>query len=141
MRATLPEAGTRLFFPTSASTFFGFKNKQDRDACAMSVHAPIQVHTHRNSAVHRLKEYCEMNNFFNDLQGKINEAFENSPAKDIERNVKAMMTQGFSKLDLVTREEFDIQAQVLAKTRARLEALELRVAELEAKLTSTVAKD
>jgi hypothetical protein len=43
-----------------------------------------------------------------------------------------MMTQGFSKLDLVTREEFDIQAQVLAKTRAKLEALELRVAELEA---------
>jgi BMFP domain-containing protein YqiC len=78
----------------------------------------------------------DMNNFFNDLQGKINEAIENSPAKDIERNVKAMMTQGFSKLDLVTREEFDIQAQVLAKTRAKLDALELRVAELEAKLAS-----
>jgi BMFP domain-containing protein YqiC len=78
----------------------------------------------------------DMNNFFNDLQGKINQAIENSPAKDIERNVKAMMTQGFSKLDLVTREEFDIQAQVLAKTRAKLEALELRMAELEAKLAS-----
>ena len=77
-----------------------------------------------------------MNNFFNDLQGKINQAMESSPAKDIERNVKAMMTQGFSKLDLVTREEFDIQAQVLAKTRAKLEALELRVAELEARLTA-----
>ena len=81
-----------------------------------------------------------MNNFFNDLQDKLNQAFENSPAKDIERNVKAMMTQGFSKLDLVTREEFDIQAQVLAKTRAKLEALELRVAELEAKLAATDAK-
>ncbi|MEN3277317.1 MAG: ubiquinone biosynthesis accessory factor UbiK [Massilia sp.] len=77
-----------------------------------------------------------MNNFFNDLQGKINQAMESGPAKDIERNVKAMMTQGFSKLDLVTREEFDIQAQVLAKTRAKLEALELRVAELEARLTA-----
>jgi BMFP domain-containing protein YqiC len=75
-----------------------------------------------------------MNNFFNDLQGKINQAIENSPAKDIERNMKAMMTQGLSKLDLVTREEFDIQAQVLAKTRAKLEALEARVAELEARL-------
>jgi BMFP domain-containing protein YqiC len=50
-----------------------------------------------------------------------------------------MMTQGFSKLDLVTREEFDIQAQVLAKTRAKLDALELRVAELEAKLASVTA--
>jgi BMFP domain-containing protein YqiC len=78
----------------------------------------------------------QMNNFLNDLQDKINQAIENSPAKDIERNVKAMMTQGFSKLDLVTREEFDIQAQVLAKTRAKLDALELRIIALEAKLTA-----
>ena len=73
-------------------------------------------------------------NFFSDLQGKINQALESGPAKDIERNVKAAMTSGFSKLDLVTREEFDIQAQVLAKTRTKLEALELRVSELESKL-------
>ncbi|NUU04402.1 accessory factor UbiK family protein [Herbaspirillum robiniae] len=70
--------------------------------------------------------------FFEDLQSKLNKAIENSPAKDIEKNVKAMLSQGFAKLDLVTREEFDVQAQVLAKTRARLEALEARVAELEA---------
>ena len=76
----------------------------------------------------------DMNSFFNDLQGKINQAIDSSPAKDIEKNVKAMMTQGFSKLDLVTREEFDIQNQVLAKTRAKLEALELRVAQLEESL-------
>lgn len=70
--------------------------------------------------------------FFEDLQAKFNKAIKNSPAKDIEKNVKAMLGQGFAKLDLVTREEFDIQAQVLAKTRAKLEALEARVAELEA---------
>jgi BMFP domain-containing protein YqiC len=73
-------------------------------------------------------------NFFNDLQARINQAIENSPAKDIEKNMKSMLSQGFSKLDLVTREEFDIQVEVLAKTRARLEALEVRVAELEAQL-------
>ena len=66
-------------------------------------------------------------NFFDDFQTKINEALENSPAKDIEKNVKAMLTQGFAKLDLVTREEFDIQAQVLAKTREKLEALEAQL--------------
>jgi BMFP domain-containing protein YqiC len=75
-------------------------------------------------------------NFFSDIQGKINQALESGPAKDIERNVKAAMTQGFAKLDLVTREEFDIQAQVLAKTRSKLEALELRVLELESRLSS-----
>ena len=72
-------------------------------------------------------------NFFNDLQAKINQVLETSPAKDIEKNVKSMMSQGFAKLDLVTREEFDIQAQVLAKTRSKLEALEARVAEFETK--------
>jgi BMFP domain-containing protein YqiC len=71
--------------------------------------------------------------FINDLQTKINQAIQNSPAKDIEKNMKTLLTQGFSKLDLVTREEFDIQAQVLAKTRAKLEALELKVAEMEAR--------
>jgi BMFP domain-containing protein YqiC len=74
----------------------------------------------------------EKPNFFSGMQNKINQALENSPAKDIEKNVKAMMSQGFSKLDLVTREEFDVQAQVLANTRARLEALEAQVALLEA---------
>ena len=78
----------------------------------------------------------DMNALFTDLQNKINQAIENSPAKDIEKNVKAMMTQGFAKLDLVTREEFDVQAQVLAKTRSKLEALEARVAELEARLSA-----
>jgi len=105
----------------------------------MRVHALNKRCTHKKSAhivVRPLWIEMDMNNFFNDLQGRINQAIENSPAKDIERNVKAMMTQGFSKLDLVTREEFDIQAQVLAKTRAKLEALEVRVAELEAKLAS-----
>lgn len=79
----------------------------------------------------------DINSFFNDLQSKINTAIQNSPAKDIEKNVKSMMTQGFSKLDLVTREEFDIQTQVLAKTRSKLEALEVRVAELEARVNAT----
>jgi BMFP domain-containing protein YqiC len=100
-----------------------------------------QIRRGRTSVVRTAPDQgIAMNNFFNDLQDKINQAIENSPAKDIERNVKAMMTQGFSKLDLVTREEFDIQAQVLAKTRAKLEALELRVAELEAKLAASESK-
>jgi BMFP domain-containing protein YqiC len=94
------------------------------------------VHKHEKP---HLEPIVDMNAFFTDLQSKINNVIENSPAKDIERNVKAMMTQGFSKLDLVTREEFDVQAQVLAKTRARLELLETRLAELEAKIAAEKA--
>ena len=69
---------------------------------------------------------------FEDISAKINEAANSGPAKDIEKNVRALLTQGFAKLDLVTREEFDVQAQVLARTREKLAALEALVAELEA---------
>lgn len=74
----------------------------------------------------------EPKHLFDDVHAKMQHFLENSPAKDLEKNVKAIMSQGFAKLDLVTREEFDIQTQVLAKTRAKLEQLEARVAELEA---------
>ncbi len=53
------------------------------------------------------------------------------PARDIEKNAKALASGFFSKLDLVPREEFDIQAQVLARTREKLKALEARVEALE----------
>jgi BMFP domain-containing protein YqiC len=66
-----------------------------------------------------------------DLQSKIAEFLRNSPARDVERNVRAMLTQGFARLDLVTREEFDTQTQVLSRLRLRIEELEKRVAELE----------
>jgi len=74
--------------------------------------------------------------FLTELQTKISEVLQQSPAKDIEKNMKAMLNQGFSKLDLLTREEFDIQAEVLQRTRTRLETLEARVAELEARQKS-----
>ncbi|MDX8379351.1 MAG: accessory factor UbiK family protein [Gallionella sp.] len=71
-------------------------------------------------------------NLFNDLSEKLHEAVNNSPAKDIEKNMRALLAQGFSKLDLVTREEFDIQAQVLVRARTHLSALDARITELEA---------
>lgn len=77
------------------------------------------------------------NDVFNDLQARVSELLKNSPARDVERNVRAMLSQGFSKLELVTREEFDAQTQVLVRTRTRLEELERRVAELEQKLPVT----
>ncbi len=56
------------------------------------------------------------------------------PRTEIESQFKALLQSGFSKLDLVSREEFDSQMVVLARTRARLESLEAKVAELEARL-------
>jgi len=73
-----------------------------------------------------------------DLAHRIGQAIANSPAKDVEKNVKAMLQSGLQRLDLVPREEFEIQAQVLARTREKLEALEVRVTELEARGANTV---
>jgi BMFP domain-containing protein YqiC len=66
-----------------------------------------------------------------DLAARIGKAIENSPAKDIEKNVKALLQSGLMRLDLVTRQEFDTQAQVLLRTREKVERLEARLAELE----------
>jgi BMFP domain-containing protein YqiC len=68
---------------------------------------------------------------FDDLAARIGQAIQNSPAKDIEQNVKAMLSSGLARLDVVPRAEFDVQAQVLLRTREKLEALELRLAEIE----------
>ena len=51
---------------------------------------------------------------------------------DLEKNFKSLLQSGIERLDLVSREEFDVQVAVLARTRAKLEALETRLAELEA---------
>ena len=67
--------------------------------------------------------------FFEEINKKISEVIAASPAKDIEKNLKAMMTAMFAKLDLVTREEFDVQMQVLQRTREKLDALEVRLAQ------------
>jgi BMFP domain-containing protein YqiC len=56
-----------------------------------------------------------------------------NPAGDLERNFRAMLSSAFARLDLVTREEYDVQAQVLARTREKLAALEARVAGIEAR--------
>jgi BMFP domain-containing protein YqiC len=63
-----------------------------------------------------------------------------NPAKDLEKNFRGMLSSAFTRLDLVSREEYDVQTQVLARSREKLAALESRVAELEARLASGRAR-
>jgi hypothetical protein len=72
--------------------------------------------------------------FLEEVAARLTEVMAASPAKDIEKNLKAALAGGLAKLDLVTREEFDVQAQVLAHTRERLQELEQRLARLEAEV-------
>ena len=67
--------------------------------------------------------------FFQDFQQKVMDLIKASPAADIERNIKASMGQTFNKLELVSREEFDIQAALLQSLQARVDALEARLAQ------------
>lgn len=72
---------------------------------------------------------------FDDLAAKLAELAATSPAKDLEKNARALLGGLFARLDLVTREEFEVQQQVLARTREKLADLEARAAALEARLT------
>ena len=79
------------------------------------------------------------NQALDDLAARIGKAIEKSPAKDIEKNVKALLQSGLLRLDLVTRAEFDTQAQVLLRTREKIERLAARLAELEGRAPPTAS--
>ena len=66
-----------------------------------------------------------------DIGDRLRQVFEASPAKDVEKNVRAVLSNMFSRLDLVTREEFDVQREVLLRTRERLAELEQKIAAME----------
>jgi BMFP domain-containing protein YqiC len=68
----------------------------------------------------------------NDLSARLAELASSNPARDLEKNFRGLLASAFGRLDLVTREEYDVQVQVLARAREKLAALEKRVAELEA---------
>ncbi len=73
-------------------------------------------------------------NFFQDMAEKISSKLPSGISQcreDVEKNIKAILQTAFAKMDLVTREEFDIQAALLAKCRERIEQLEVRVKSLE----------
>ena len=72
--------------------------------------------------------------FLDEIGAKLSEIAANSPVRDIEKNAKAMLGGALGKLDLVTREEFEVQREVLAHAREKLAELEARVAELEGRL-------
>ena len=68
---------------------------------------------------------------FDEVSAKISETIANSPAKDVEKNVKSMLGSAFNRMDLVTREEFDIQRELVDSLRQRVEQLEASIAALE----------
>ncbi|WP_459614455.1 accessory factor UbiK family protein [Bordetella sp. 2513F-2] len=75
-----------------------------------------------------------------DLQKNLSDLIARSPAADLERNVRAMMGQAFTRLDLVTRDEFEVQADLLARARIRADQLAEQVQQLQARLDALEAR-
>ncbi len=71
-----------------------------------------------------------------EISNKIKEMVSSTPLSDLEKNIHALIQGAFTKMELVSREEFDVQAEVLLKTREKLIQLERKLAELEAKAQS-----
>jgi BMFP domain-containing protein YqiC len=69
-----------------------------------------------------------------EMTKRMNELAKQSPLRDFEKNAKAVLSAGLSRLDLVTREEFDVQTDVLKRTREQLRILEAQVKALEEQL-------
>jgi BMFP domain-containing protein YqiC len=69
-----------------------------------------------------------------EISARLAEMFAASPARDMEKNFRALFSAALSRLYLVSREEFDVQTKVLARAHEKVAALEARIAELEAKL-------
>ena len=67
----------------------------------------------------------------NEISNKINEMIKSSPLADVEKNINALIKGAFTKMELVSREEIDVQAEVLKNTREKLVQLEAKLAELE----------
>jgi ubiquinone biosynthesis accessory factor UbiK len=69
--------------------------------------------------------------FLSELSARLAAMAAANPAKDLERNFRGLLSSAFARLELVTREEYDVQVEVLARAREKLAALEARIAELE----------
>ncbi len=70
----------------------------------------------------------------NELSIKIRDIVDSSPVGDAEKNIRALIQGAFTKMELISREEFDVQTEVLRQTRAQLTLCEERLAELESLL-------
>lgn len=71
------------------------------------------------------------NKLIEEITSRLSALLAQSPVKDFEKNSRAMLSSMFAKIDLVTREEFDVQAQVLLRTREKLAELEAKLAAIE----------
>ena len=111
-------------------------------ACTKSMHREIALHPVGArcpeeavcyTAPGREEEIVD-SKVIDEISRRAQELVANSPIEDVQKNLRALMESWFSRLNLVSREEFDVQREVLRRTREKLQQMEARVTELEARL-------
>jgi hypothetical protein len=120
--------------------FFNAANHRDgasaHSLCTQAGHCTKQVQKDRPINRRRYSG-IEMNEkFLGELSARLAAMAASNPAKDLEKNFRGMLSSAFTRMDLVSREEYDVQVQVLARAREKLAALEARLAEIEARASS-----
>jgi len=79
--------------------------------------------------------------FFENLQSRINKMFDETPAADLRKNLRALLQQGFEHFDLATREQLDLQTDLLGRAQTRIAELEARIERLEQDRAVPAARD
>ena len=89
-----------------------------------------------HAGLHGARGWCyrlEMidSRLFEELRSRIDAALRDSPAQDVEKNIRALLSAWFERMDLVLREDFEVQKKLLERAQAKLAELEARISELE----------
>jgi ubiquinone biosynthesis accessory factor UbiK len=71
------------------------------------------------------------NRLFEELRTRIDQALRDSPAQDVEKNIRALLSAWFERMDLVLRDDFEVQKKLLERAQAKLAELEARISQLE----------
>jgi BMFP domain-containing protein YqiC len=116
--------------------FFRWPTRPARRECGKRGLRTKSVHWRFAVATGSAPTRIDMNEkLLSELSARLAEFAAHNPAKELEHNFRGLLSSTFARLELVTREEYDVQTQVLARAREKLAALEARVAELEARDT------
>jgi ubiquinone biosynthesis accessory factor UbiK len=83
----------------------------------------------------------EKSAFFENFQARINKMLEETPAADLRNNLRALLQQGFEHFDLATREQLDLQTELLSRAQTRISDLEARIAKLESDRAGATLQD
>ena len=114
---------------------FGTENQEliNADACLRTRNGRLRVPAPESGAAWSTLEAVSEREMLEEFRQRLGEALRSSPARDLEKNLHALLGAFFARFELATREDLEVQKELIERAQAKLAALEARIAELEAK--------